>query len=453
MEPALPEEAITRERLSLEDAIRKVELENAGGEVDAAKAEQASDAAITSPPAKVEPVSISGAKTVHDAATAAEALGGATAETKRAAAEALNSTTPEPVAAPDRVEPAVEAPLRAPIIASVVEAARGPSTPTASATTEPSDPIRPRISAIGAEDAIEPPRKGRGWIVVTLVAVVLLGGGSAAGWYFANMGPKSEAPRIAEPAPTPVTPPVPATERPKNDDRVGGDSPRVATDGPSPSANPAPVTAPPPVVAAPPPQSSPTPSTVAPPAGQAGLPIPIAQRAALFQETPGSDSGNLLTGTVVWRTQTVSVGPGQPPDLALIGDIQVPERRLAATITIRRNLDQTLPASHTIEVFFVLPRDFVYGGVAEMPGVLMKSAEQARGVPLIGQAVRITNGFFFVGLSSFESDRTTNVQALRQRTFIDLPIRFDNGRRAILTLEKGAIGERSFDEALTAWGQ
>jgi hypothetical protein len=156
---------------------------------------------------------------------------------------------------------------------------------------------------------------------------------------------------------------------------------------------------------------------------------------------------------VLWRTQTVSVGPGQPPDLALVADVTIPERRMTVTLTIRRNLDQTLPASHTIEVLFALPPNFEFGGVAEVPGLLMKPSEQARGVPLVGQAVRVTNGFFFIGLSGFEMDRNTNIQALKTRPFFDIPIRYDSGRRAILTIEKGVTGDRAFEEAMTAWGQ
>ncbi|MGL4286983.1 MAG: hypothetical protein ACRCVA_11600 [Phreatobacter sp.] len=180
----------------------------------------------------------------------------------------------------------------------------------------------------------------------------------------------------------------------------------------------------------------------------------VAQRAALFEETPGNQAGTLMQGSVVWRTQTVSVGRGQPPDLVLMGEVTIPERRMTVTLTIRRNLDETLPATHTIEVVFALPRDFQFGGVAEVPGVLMKPSEQARGVPLVGQAVRVTNGFFFIGLSAaLDTDKASNIEALRSRAFIDIPMRYDSGRRAILTIEKGVAGDRAFEEALSAWGQ
>ena len=46
------------------------------------------------------------------------------------------------------------------------------------------------------------------------------------------------------------------------------------------------------------------------------------------------------------------------------------------TFSLRRNSDQALPASHTIKVMFNLPADFPFGGVSNVPGILMKQAEQ-----------------------------------------------------------------------------
>jgi len=65
------------------------------------------------------------------------------------------------------------------------------------------------------------------------------------------------------------------------------------------------------------------------------------------------------------------------------------------TVSFRRNTDTSLPASHTAELTFILPQDFSGGGVGNVPGILMKSNEQARGTPLAGLAVKVTDGFFW----------------------------------------------------------
>jgi hypothetical protein len=83
----------------------------------------------------------------------------------------------------------------------------------------------------------------------------------------------------------------------------------------------------------------------------------------------------------------------------------------------------------------------------------MKASEQTRGVPLAGLAVKVTNGFFLIGLSNTEGDRERNVQMLKERQWFDIPVVYANNRRAILAVEKGTPGERVFAEAFAAWRQ
>jgi len=163
--------------------------------------------------------------------------------------------------------------------------------------------------------------------------------------------------------------------------------------------------------------------------------------------------GKRFLGSVIWRTETVSSGPNQAPDLAIRADVELPERRLTMTFSLRRNADQALPASHTIEIMFNLPADFPGGGIANVPGVLMKQAEQTRGTPLAGLAVKVTSGFFLIGLSAVEADVKRNVQLLKERAWFDIPVVYNNGTRAILAIEKGTPGERVFADAFRAWGK
>jgi hypothetical protein len=102
---------------------------------------------------------------------------------------------------------------------------------------------------------------------------------------------------------------------------------------------------------------------------------------------------------------------------------------------------------------FNMPADNPSGGVQNVPGVLMKQAEQTRGVPLAGLAVKVTPGFFLIGLSSLESDMQRNMQLLKERSWFDVPIVYGNNRRAILAMEKGTPGERVFNEAFARWAQ
>ncbi|QHO71694.1 hypothetical protein ACH79_02690 [Bradyrhizobium sp. CCBAU 051011] len=180
---------------------------------------------------------------------------------------------------------------------------------------------------------------------------------------------------------------------------------------------------------------------------------PVAQRVVLYDEDPSDPKGKQYVGSVIWRTEPIKAPGNQKPDIAVRADIEIPDRKFKMTMSFRRNTDSSLPASHTAELTFILPQDFTGGGVGNVPGILMKSNEQARGTPLAGLAVKVTDGFFLVGLSNVDSDRARNLQLLKERSWFDVPLVYVNQRRAIIAIEKGAPGERAFNDAFATWGE
>ena len=85
----------------------------------------------------------------------------------------------------------------------------------------------------------------------------------------------------------------------------------------------------------------------------------VAQRVVLYEEDPADPQGKRFVGSAIWRTEMVTAGPGAPPDLAVRADIEIPERRITMTFSLRRNTNQVHAGdSHTIEITFNLPADF-----------------------------------------------------------------------------------------------
>src|SRR6266446_2307287 len=179
---------------------------------------------------------------------------------------------------------------------------------------------------------------------------------------------------------------------------------------------------------------------------------PVAQRVVLYDEDPADPKGKQYVGSVIWRTEQIKASAGQKADIAVRADVDIPDRKFKMTMSFRRNTDTSLPASHTAELTFILPPDFSGGGVGNVPGILMKSASPARGTPLAGLAVKVTDGFFLVGLSNVDADRQRNLQLLKERSWFDVPLVYVNQRRAIIAIEKGAPGERAFNDAFAVWG-
>jgi len=393
--PTLDETDITRERLALEEAIRKVEAE-------AAKRVR-SDAPEPGEPSLRD----RGLRNFRETVAEAEGLGGAAAEARRAAHATYEAMPAESephyferprAAEPPRVtEPALTE-------EALHEGGYVPPAPLPGSYEDEDDDTYAR----------RPARSYGGIIKLAVLLLVLIGITGAAYWQRHAIG-SMVANFRSQPASKPKDASQPAV-RPKIADRIGQ-------------------------------AGQTTPDAANAPAAA------VAQKVVLYDEDPNDPQGKRYVGSALWRTETVSPGPGLAPELAVRADIEIPERKLRMIWSLRRNTDKALPASHTIEIMFTLPADFPEGGIGNVPGVLMKQNEQARGVPLAGLAVKVTNGYFLIGMSSVDVDQQRNIQLLKERDWFDIPVVYTSGKRAILAIEKGTPGTRAFEEAFRAWGQ
>ena len=177
-----------------------------------------------------------------------------------------------------------------------------------------------------------------------------------------------------------------------------------------------------------------------------------AEVAALYeQQGPSDRQGQRFAGSASWRTQEVAGDVAGTRERVVRADIEIPERKMTVTLSFRRNTDRALPASHTIDVMFRLPPHFPGGGIENVPGILMKGSEQARGIALSGLAVKVTTSVFLIGLSGAEIAAERNARLLHDQGWFEIPIVYATGDRAVIAVEKGAAGERAFADAFAAW--
>ena len=405
VDPPLDEGEITQERLALEEAIRTVETDAIRRNREQEDLNQEQDWPQEEPPPPPPRSLTDKALTgFRENVAEAEGLGGAATQANRSA---RSFYPPEQ----DRDAPAY--------------------TPPEETRSEPESrddgggwqaPPRPPIDHVDDEEDYRKPRRSYRKLITTIVLILLLAGIGAAGYWkrdsvvsFANKAVAVvTAWRSSTPAPQQRT--TTPSQQPKIADRVGQPDRPGGRAANAPAAD-------------------------------------VAQKVVLYEEDQANPQGKRYVGSAIWRTETVSPGPGLAPELAVRCDVEIPERHLRMTWSLRRNSDKALPASHTIEIMFTLPADFSEGGIQNVPGVLMKQNEQARGVPLAGLAVKVTNGFFLLGLNASEVDMPRNIALLKERPWFDIPLVYNNSKRAILAVEKGTPGERAFEDAFKAWGQ
>ncbi|MEM9206264.1 MAG: hypothetical protein AAGA88_08040 [Pseudomonadota bacterium] len=188
---------------------------------------------------------------------------------------------------------------------------------------------------------------------------------------------------------------------------------------------------------------------------QAILGVPAAETgssALFYLEGSGEGGGDLaVRGRATW-TAPVQAGITGSADQALQVEVVYPPQNLTLTATLRKNLDQSLPATHTVELLFSNSDGSAGSPVNEVGNIVMKATEPEVGEPLRSVIAKIDDDFYIAGLSSEQADATTNIQLLKEREWLEILIRTAGGQRAVITVEKGADGRAAFDTAFAAWG-
>lgn len=188
-------------------------------------------------------------------------------------------------------------------------------------------------------------------------------------------------------------------------------------------------------------------------AGQAqpSAALPIGQKAFFYEERSGQDAGTADAGGVVWSVVQESPGNDLPPEPAIRAEVTIPDRGINLRMIIRRNGDKTLPASHLVEMIFTVPEGFAGGSIDNVSRMTFKDTEQAPGSPLVAIPAKIADNFFIIAMNDAKTAIDTNMSLMRRQSWVDIPIAYKTGRRALITLEKGLPGEKAFDEVLKSW--
>jgi hypothetical protein len=247
VDPPLEEADVTRERLALEEAIRKAEAD------------------------------------FRDTVAEAGDLGAAAAGANRAARTRVMPGDHPPAERGERTH-YFEPPHQEAGMAEVGE-------PRRSAPPPPYEEVE--------EEDYTPPVRSYGRLVKWLVVLLVLGGLAGAGyWQWPFISAKIASWRAATELATKPNEAPPPSAQPKFDERVQ------------------------------PKNAAPTAPATAPAAA-------VAQKVVLYDEDPANPQGKRYVGSAIWRTETVSPGPGLAPELAIRADVEIPERHMRMTMRCR----------------------------------------------------------------------------------------------------------------------
>lgn len=238
---------------------------------------------------------------------------------------------------------------------------------------------------------------------------------------------------------------------PRSGEKIGG---RVAEAEP-PAKPPSETTAPAVKKEQPPEQVAQRPNPSPPPVAENNnVSVTVAQRAALLVQTPTEENKQAIksyVGTVVWSARNVNRDAGRPLSHSILAKINIPDAKFRAEMTIEKNTDSTLPASHTVTWRFFREKESLLPEILEVGALQMRDENNPNAESLAGAQAKITSDIYIIALDAADGAARSNMTAIKQKRWFDLPLKVTGGLLAKITLEKGRPGERILAEALKAW--
>jgi hypothetical protein len=196
------------------------------------------------------------------------------------------------------------------------------------------------------------------------------------------------------------------------------------------------------------PQNGQAPANPAAEADNAAL--PSAARAAMLIASPDNPQKPVVNlGSAVWST--IPPAPGQPATVAVKADADIPDLKMHATMTLRKNTDPTLQATHTIDLKFTFADGAPIAGFKDVGAPQMRKVDSTASEALTSVKVKVSDVYFLIALAKGDPDTARNLDLMQTRAWFDFPLLLNDNRIAKLVFQKSSDGEAMLAKAFDAW--
>ena len=187
-----------------------------------------------------------------------------------------------------------------------------------------------------------------------------------------------------------------------------------------------------------------------PPLDSAAGALPSAARAAMLIASPDNPQKPVVNlGSTVWST--IPAAPGQPATVAVKADADIPDLKMHATMTLRKNTDPTLEATHTIDLKFSFADGAPITGFKDVGTPQMRKLDSTASETLTSVKVKISDVYFLIALAKGEQETAGNLDLMQTRAWFDFPLLLNDNRIAKLVFQKSSEGETMLAKAFEAW--
>jgi hypothetical protein len=194
--------------------------------------------------------------------------------------------------------------------------------------------------------------------------------------------------------------------------------------------------------------SAPETSTQQP--GQSAAPAPSAGRAAmLIASADNPQKPAVSLGSTVWSL--IPPAPNQPATVAVKAEADIPDLKMHATMTLRKNTDPTLQATHTIDLKFSFAEGAPIAGFKDVGLPQMRKEDSTAAEALTSVKVKISDTYFLIALAKGEADTARNLDLMQTRSWFDFPLLLNDDRIAKIVFQKSPEGQAVLEKAFEAW--
>ncbi|WP_208435088.1 hypothetical protein [Bartonella phoceensis] len=174
--------------------------------------------------------------------------------------------------------------------------------------------------------------------------------------------------------------------------------------------------------------------------------------AIFYQARTNYYAEKVATGSARWTLIKESHVKGAPEELAIQGDIKIPDEGVSLRLILRRNTDVSFPAAYVMDLIFILSDKFSGQAISNVKALTFKASEHSIGQSLARTvAAKISDDFFLVALSGNRPFLNRNLQLMRELDWMRLILTDKNGRINELTFAKGPTGESIFNKVIGQW--
>ena len=278
------------------------------------------------------------------------------------------------------------------------------------------------------------------WIAAAVVVGVILAVAGAA--ILMRQKPQD----LAIKPPVEAQQPAPPEPSAKIAERVQSNAP-----APAPAPSPPPSTAP---QAGQPNAQSAAPATPAQeaPSVAPAAPAPPAsagRAAMLIASADNPQKPAVSLGSTVWSL--IPPAPNQPSTVGVKAEADIPDLKMHATMTLRKNADPTLQATHTIDLKFSFAPGAPISGFKDVGLPQMRKEDSTAAEALTSVKVKISDTYFLIALAKGEADVARNLDLMQTRSWFDFPLLLNDDRIAKVVFQKSAEGQAMLEKAFEAW--